>query len=95
MFPLLAGGDLWAIRAELRSIHLRTLNKERAEIIAQHWLREGRVPTPRQVRCRRGEHPTGIAAGAGGVTGVLPLPATQPQAPPGCAVVMHELISPR
>lgn len=36
--------------SELRSIHLRTLNKERAEIIAQHWLQEGRVPTPRQVR---------------------------------------------
>ena len=50
MFPLLAGGDLWAIYSELRSIHLRTLNKERAEIIAQHWLREGRVPSPRQVR---------------------------------------------
>ena len=35
--------------SELRSIHLRTLNKERAEIIAQHWLQEGHVPTPRQV----------------------------------------------
>jgi hypothetical protein len=50
MFPLLAAGDLWSIYRELRSIHLRTLNKERAEIIAQHWLAEGRVPTPRQVR---------------------------------------------
>ncbi|KAL4431071.1 hypothetical protein ABPG75_006327 [Micractinium tetrahymenae] len=48
LFPLLAGGDLWAIHSELRSIHLRTLNKERAEIIAQHWLQEGAVPTPRQ-----------------------------------------------
>jgi hypothetical protein len=36
--------------SELRSIHLRTLNKERAEIIAQHWLQEGHVPSPRQVR---------------------------------------------
>lgn len=27
--------------------------QERAEIIAQHWLQEGRVPTPRQVRERR------------------------------------------
>jgi hypothetical protein len=36
--------------SELRSIHLRTLNKERAEIIAQHWLQEGRVPLPRQAR---------------------------------------------
>lgn len=93
MLPLLAVGDLTAIYNELRSIHLRTLNKvgggwlrcwevgglscawgapgthnhwlpqvghvpatprvclqERAEIIAQHWLQEGRVPTPRQVR---------------------------------------------
>lgn len=49
LFPVLACGDLWAIYSELRSIHLRTLNKERAEIIVQHWLREGAVPTPRQV----------------------------------------------
>lgn len=49
LFPVLAVGDLWAIYSELRSIHLRTLNKERAEIIAQHWLQEGAVPTPRQV----------------------------------------------
>ncbi|GAB4813666.1 hypothetical protein N2152v2_000712 [Parachlorella kessleri] len=35
--------------AELRSIHLRTLNKERAEIIAEHWLRMGEVPSPLQV----------------------------------------------
>jgi hypothetical protein len=49
MLPLLAVGDLTAIYNELRAIHLRTLNKERAEIIAQHWLQEGRVPTPRQV----------------------------------------------
>ena len=34
---------------ELRSIHLRTLNKERAEILAQYWLREGRVLSPPQV----------------------------------------------
>jgi hypothetical protein len=94
MFPLLAGGDLWAIRAELRSIHLRTLNKERAEIIAQHWLREGRVPTPRQVRCCRGEHPTGIAAGAGGVPGVPPR-ASHPVTLPACAVVTGKHISPR
>ena len=34
---------------ELRSIHLRTLNRERMEIIAQRWLADGRVPSPQEV----------------------------------------------
>ena len=51
-------------RSELRSIHLRTLNKERAEIIAQHWLQEGRVPSPRQAR-RPLAAPPGRRAGLG------------------------------
>ena len=33
-FPLLAAGDLFSIHRSLKAIHLRTLNKERAELIA-------------------------------------------------------------
>ena len=50
--PFLSGGDLLAISNELRSIHLRTLNKERAEIIAAAWLSTGHIPSPKQVSAR-------------------------------------------
>ena len=50
MLPVLAAGDLWSIWHELKAIHLRSLNRERAEMIAEAWLRRGRVPTARQVR---------------------------------------------
>ena len=48
-FPPLAAIDLWAIRLQLKSVVLRTLNKERTEIIAQQWLSTGRVPTHGEV----------------------------------------------
>ena len=50
-FPLLAVGDLVSIYYELKAIHLRSLNHERAELIAAHWLAHRRVPSARQV-CR-------------------------------------------
>jgi hypothetical protein len=50
--PFLAGGDLIAISNELRSIHLRTLNKERAEILAAEWVAARRVLTPLEVSAR-------------------------------------------
>lgn len=49
MLPALAAGDLWYIWHELKAIHLRSLNRERAEMIAEAWLRRGHVPTARQV----------------------------------------------
>lgn len=49
MFPILVSGDLFSIYKELRSVELKTLNKERAEFIAQHWASCGVVPSPRQV----------------------------------------------
>jgi hypothetical protein len=49
-FPLLAAGDLVSIYHELKAIHLRSLNHERAELIAAHWLAHRRVPSARQVR---------------------------------------------
>ncbi|GAQ91071.1 DUF647 domain containing protein [Klebsormidium nitens] len=48
-FPVIAAMDLFAIRQELKSVHLRTLNKERTEIIVDHWLRTGSVPDQKQV----------------------------------------------
>ena len=48
-FPLLAAGDLVSIYYELKAIHLRSLNHERAELIAAHWLAYRRVPSARQV----------------------------------------------
>lgn len=51
MLPPLAAGDLWCIWHELKAIHLRSLNRERAEMTAEAWLRDGEVPSARQVRC--------------------------------------------
>jgi len=54
-FPFLVTGDLVSIYNELSSIHLRTLNKERAEIIADEWLRgrkKNGVPTPEEVSAK-------------------------------------------
>lgn len=51
-FPFLVGGDLIAISNELRSIHLRTLNKERAEILAAEFVATGHVATPEDVSAK-------------------------------------------
>ncbi len=49
MFPVLIPGDLYSIYQELRSVHLRTLNKERAELLAAAYLEGQRVLTPEAV----------------------------------------------
>lgn len=49
MFPILIPGDLYAIYHELRSVHLRTLNKERAEFVAECFVNSGNIPTPEVV----------------------------------------------
>lgn len=51
-FPPLAALDLWSIRRQLKAVVLRSLNKERTEIIAQQWLATGRVPTHSEVAQR-------------------------------------------
>ena len=38
LLALLAAGDLFCIARELKSVHLRTLNRERAELAAEAWL---------------------------------------------------------
>lgn len=48
-YPLLAVGDAWATYNELKSIELKTLNRERAEMVAEHWLSTGRVPSAYEV----------------------------------------------
>ncbi|KAK2080532.1 hypothetical protein QBZ16_000385 [Prototheca wickerhamii] len=49
LFPVLAAGDLASIYFEMKAIHLRSLNRERAEILADHWLGAGASLTPAQV----------------------------------------------
>lgn len=49
LFPVLAAGDLASIYFEMKAIHLRSLNRERAEILADHWLAAGASLTPAQV----------------------------------------------
>lgn len=59
MFPILVPGDLFSIYHELRSVHLRTLNVERAELLAAAYVDdivgervEDRSPIPRGGRGR-------------------------------------------
>ena len=58
LLALLAAGDLFCIARELKSVHLRTLNRERAELAAEAWLAGRR-------RRRRG----GAEGGSGGSGG--------------------------
>ena len=44
--PMLAVGDLTSIYHELKAVHLRTLNRERAELATEGWLESGRVAVP-------------------------------------------------
>ena len=49
MLPICGLGDLTSIYAELKSIHLRTLNRERGELLAEAWLASGDVLSAREV----------------------------------------------
>lgn len=42
-FPICGLLDLFCIYHELKSVQLRSLNRERAEMVAQHWLEQGKV----------------------------------------------------
>ena len=52
-FPVLGAGDLFCIFHELKATHLRTLNRERAEMVAERWIADGTIFTAREVRARR------------------------------------------
>jgi glutamate N-acetyltransferase/amino-acid N-acetyltransferase len=42
-FPLCGFADLFCIYHELKAVQLRSLNRERAEMVAEFWLSQGRV----------------------------------------------------
>ena len=42
-FPICGLGDLFCIYHELKAVQLRTLNRERGEMIAEKWLEEKQV----------------------------------------------------
>lgn len=42
-FPICGLLDLFCIYHELKAVQLRSLNRERAEMVAQHWLEQGKV----------------------------------------------------
>lgn len=48
-FVPLAAVDLFCIYKELKSVQLRTINKERGEIIAEGFIQRGRVPSLKAV----------------------------------------------
>ena len=48
-FPVLVSIDLVCIYHELKATHLTTLNRERAELVAERWLQDGRVFTAKEV----------------------------------------------
>eukprot|EP00967_Tisochrysis_lutea_P103714 scaffold156782_cov19-Tisochrysis_lutea.AAC.1 len=43
-YPFLAVGDCYCIYRELKAVQLRTLNRERAELVAEQWVKMGKVP---------------------------------------------------
>jgi len=49
LFPILASIDLVSIHKQLKSVQLRTVNKERAEIIAEAFVREKSVASQLEV----------------------------------------------
>lgn len=48
-FPLLAVAGITATYYEMKSIELRTLNRERAEMVANEWIASGRIPSTKEV----------------------------------------------
>lgn len=42
-FPVCGLMDLFCIYNELKAVQLRSLNRERAEMVAEHWLDHGEV----------------------------------------------------
>eukprot|EP00976_Prorocentrum_cordatum_P009264 184788-Prorocentrum_minimum.AAC.1 len=44
LYPILSGIDLFCIHKELKCVQLKTMNKERGEIIAEHWLQHASAP---------------------------------------------------
>jgi glutamate N-acetyltransferase/amino-acid N-acetyltransferase len=58
-FPICGLLDLFCIYHELKAVQLRSLNRERAEMVAQHWLEQGKVRAW-DVRSRLSSSPAGL-----------------------------------
>ncbi|CAI5516529.1 unnamed protein product [Closterium sp. Naga37s-1] len=52
LFPLLAITDLLAIRRELQAVPLRSLNKERVQMLVSDWVAGGAMPCPAELTTR-------------------------------------------
>ena len=52
VFPALVSADLLLCHRELKAVHLRTLNQQRVQIGAQHFLERGHAPSLRAVSDR-------------------------------------------
>ena len=52
VFPALVSADLLLCHRELKAVHLRTLNQQRVQIGAQHFLERGHAPCLRAVSDR-------------------------------------------
>ena len=49
MYPICLVADMFFIYKELKAIHLRTLNRERAEMLADHFVATGTVWPPSEI----------------------------------------------
>ncbi|QDZ17573.1 root UVB sensitive protein [Chloropicon primus] len=45
-FPFLAAADIVLVKKELRAIELKTLNRDRLQVLASHWVGSGRQVVP-------------------------------------------------
>lgn len=48
-YPFLAVCDVYCIYRELKAVQLKSLNRERAELVAEQWVKMGRVPPSEEV----------------------------------------------
>ena len=87
-FPALALADLMLCHKELKAVHMRTLNQQRVEIGAQHFLERGGAPTLQEVSEREF-----ILLGNRDVAAGLPLrPASLPQCAGGSLEGLQALL---
>ncbi|KAI4332305.1 hypothetical protein L6164_017227 [Bauhinia variegata] len=54
IYPIFAGMDLLGIYQGLKHVHLKTLTKDRIEIIVNTWIESGYVPSPAEVSEKEG-----------------------------------------
>ncbi len=65
--PSVPPGDLTCIWHELKAVQLRTLNRERAEMVIERWVRRGTAPDAAEVGVVRRLQPAVQGHGPGTV----------------------------